>query len=152
MISGLRIDDDGGVQYGLVVDLACRLLGLLDDAVDDRTIGSTGLLAELLEDLLQTSEEAISVIEGEDDLSKAAAAKPSPRWHASLRSTGGHGDHRPEPCKVNSQHFISNISQELTDRPCTDAAVAIITDAESLAGGRYDTSQRLASCWSCCAK
>jgi hypothetical protein len=50
---GLRIGDDGRVQHGLVLDLACGLVGLLDDAVDRGALRPAGLLAELFEHLLK---------------------------------------------------------------------------------------------------
>ena len=54
VLDSLRICDDGGVQHGLVLDLAGRLVGLFDDAVDRRTLGPAGLFAELFEDLLKS--------------------------------------------------------------------------------------------------
>jgi hypothetical protein len=53
VLDGLCVRDDGGVQHGLVFDLAGRLVGLLDDAVDGRALRPAGLLAELLEHLLE---------------------------------------------------------------------------------------------------
>jgi hypothetical protein len=40
VLDGLRIRDDGGIQHRLVLNLAGGLVGLLDDAVDGRTLSS----------------------------------------------------------------------------------------------------------------
>ncbi|MDB5610349.1 MAG: hypothetical protein JWP25_7249 [Bradyrhizobium sp.] len=53
MLDDVRVRNDRGVQHGLVLDLGGRLVGLLDDAVDRRTLRPAGLLAEFLEDLLK---------------------------------------------------------------------------------------------------
>jgi hypothetical protein len=53
VLDGLRVRDDGGVQHGLVFDLAGRFIGLLDDAIDGRALRPAGLLAELLKHLLK---------------------------------------------------------------------------------------------------
>jgi len=49
----LRIGDDCGVQHRLVLDLAGRVVGFLDQAVDSGAIGRLRSLAELLEDLIE---------------------------------------------------------------------------------------------------
>src|SRR5437764_4530521 len=53
VLDGLCAGDDRGVQYGLVLDFAGRVVGLLDQAIDRRTVGSLRRLAELLEDLVE---------------------------------------------------------------------------------------------------
>jgi len=46
----LRIRHDGGVEYGLVVDLARDRVGFLDQAVDRRTVGRLGASTALARD------------------------------------------------------------------------------------------------------
>src|SRR4051794_255215 len=53
VLHGLGVRDDGGVQHGLVLDLACRLVGFLDDAVDRRTLRTGGLFAKLAEHVVE---------------------------------------------------------------------------------------------------
>lgn len=50
MFDCLGVRDDGGVKYGLILNFRDRLVGLLDNAVNSRTLCPAGLLAELLED------------------------------------------------------------------------------------------------------
>lgn len=40
VLDGLYARGDRGVQHGLVLGLACRLVGFLDDAVDGRTLAT----------------------------------------------------------------------------------------------------------------
>ena len=63
MLDSLRVCNDGGVQHGLVLDLAGRLVGLLDDAVDRRTLGPAGLFAKLFEDLLESLDLLVGLFE-----------------------------------------------------------------------------------------
>jgi hypothetical protein len=44
VLDSLRGSDEGGIQHGLVLDLAGRLVDLLDDAVDGRTLRPAGSL------------------------------------------------------------------------------------------------------------
>jgi len=53
VLDGLSRSDDGGIEYGLVLDLAGDLVGFLDDSVDGRTLRPAGFLAELFERLLK---------------------------------------------------------------------------------------------------
>jgi hypothetical protein len=53
VLDRLGVRDDSGVQHGLVLDLAGRLVGFLNDAVDRWTLRPAGLLAELLENLVK---------------------------------------------------------------------------------------------------
>ena len=39
----LRVRNDRGIEYGLVLDVACGLVGFLDQAVDRRAVGAGGL-------------------------------------------------------------------------------------------------------------
>jgi hypothetical protein len=63
VLDGCAFRDNGGVLHGLVLDLAGRLVGLLDDAVDGRALCPAGLLAELLENLLKPLDLLIGLFE-----------------------------------------------------------------------------------------
>ena len=63
MFDRLRTRHDGGVEHGLVVDLARDRVGFLDQAVDRRAVRRLGFLAEFLEDLLQAIDLGIGFFE-----------------------------------------------------------------------------------------
>ena len=54
MLDRLGIGDNGGVQDGLVFNLACGRIGLLDQAINRRAVGAFRLLTEVCEDLVET--------------------------------------------------------------------------------------------------
>ena len=53
VLDGLSGGDDGGIEYGLVLNLASDLVGFFDDSVDGWALRPAGFLAELFEHLLK---------------------------------------------------------------------------------------------------
>jgi hypothetical protein len=63
VLDGLSGGDDGCIEYGLVLDLAGDLVGLLDDSVDGRTLRAAGFLAKLFERLLKPLDLLVGLFE-----------------------------------------------------------------------------------------
>ena len=63
VLEGLSGGDDGGIEYGLILDLASDLVGLLDDSVEGRTMRPAGFLAEFFERLLKPLDLLVGLFE-----------------------------------------------------------------------------------------
>ena len=63
MFHSLGGGNQGRIQYLLVVDLSCDLVGFINDAVDRRALGGLGFLAQQLEGLLQAADLLFSFFE-----------------------------------------------------------------------------------------